>query len=82
MNEKIQQLAEQAYDLCNKRTYGSIRSPEEYNQIFASLIIQQCIEIANSQQYPNPISDYAKGFNDGSVFIGLKIIEHFGVKHG
>jgi len=45
MNQRIQELAEQAYDLCSKRTYGSIHSSEEYNRIFANLILEECIKI-------------------------------------
>ena len=80
MAEELQELADRAGYQRDSFGVGHWDMPE--CKKFAELIIQQCIEIANSQQYPNPISDYAKGFNDGSVFIGLKIIEHFGVKHG
>jgi hypothetical protein len=49
MNQRIQELAIQAYELCSKRTYGTVHSQEEFNQKFAELIIRQCSSQCGSQ---------------------------------
>ncbi len=64
---RILELAEQA----KKSVPQGILTPdkwiEEYNKIFAKLIIQECADVA--------------GFNDKDAFVSLRIKEHFGVNH-
>lgn len=67
MNQRIRELAEQAYDLCNKRTYGSLHSPEEFNQKFAEMIVRECADIATINQYQ-------------SYTPGHYVLKHFGVE--
>lgn len=50
MNQLIKKLAEQAYDLCDKRTYGSINSQDEFNDIFAKLVADYSASLCMSQQ--------------------------------
>jgi hypothetical protein len=74
MNNRIQELAVQAYELCSKRTYGTVHSQEEFNQKFAKLIVRECVSIAGQEDFDvmmkegYPCSQTAK-----------KIQEHFGV---
>ena len=49
MNEQIRQLAIEAYEVCNKRTYGTVHSQEEFNQQFAELIVRECLEIVEDE---------------------------------
>lgn len=49
MNERIQQLAIEAYEACDKRTYGTVHSQEEFNQKFAELIVRECLEIVEDE---------------------------------
>lgn len=83
MNQRIRELAEQAYDLCNKRTYGSLHSPEEFNQKFAELIVRECINIAkiceciDGSREPDP---YFQGVNDAIRITIERLEAHFGVE--
>ena len=44
MNERIQQLAEQAFDKANNGTISDIKIPKEFIEKFAELIVRECIE--------------------------------------
>lgn len=75
MNERIRELAEQAKDHAN--TYDDVGTPiwfQMYNEKFAELIIQECLELARS--YPGQNEDYAAGID--SVRDSIK--QHFGIK--
>jgi hypothetical protein len=56
MNERIRELAEQATEIvANKRTLadGQIERtwrPEYFNQVFAELIVRECIDAATEAQ--------------------------------
>ena len=69
MNERIRELAAEAYELCSKRTYGTVHSQEEFNKKFAELIVKECANVANSGIDPAE-----------SHLIGDDILEHFGVE--
>ena len=44
MNERIQQLAEQAFDKANNGTISDIKIPKEFIERFAELIVKECME--------------------------------------
>ena len=71
MNERIQQLAIKAYEACDKRTYGTIHSQEEFNQKFAELIVRECMSL---------VSEPGPDMNDTERGILAQIKEHFGVE--
>ena len=76
MNERIREVAIRAYEICNKRTYGSIHSQEEFNQTFAELIVQECAKIARQDILSR------SGMNqqyDGRVITEDAIKNYFGV---
>ena len=64
MNERIKQLAEQAFNEANNGSINNIKIPKEFVEKFAELIIIECIEIAD------------KGWADP----GHQIKQHFGVE--
>jgi hypothetical protein len=44
MNERIRQLAEQAFDRANDGTITDIKIPKEFIERFAELIVQECVD--------------------------------------
>ena len=44
MNERIQELAEQAFDKANNGTISDIKIPKEFIERFAELIVKECME--------------------------------------
>jgi hypothetical protein len=42
MNERIKQLAEQAFDKANNGTISDIKIPKEFIEMFAELIVREC----------------------------------------
>jgi hypothetical protein len=69
MNERIQELAEQAFDKANNGTISDIKIPKEFIEKFAELIIKECAAEADKQTI------YCRG-----IPWGRWIKEHFGVK--
>ena len=69
MNERIRQLAIEAYEVCDKRTYGTIHSQEEFNQKFAELIVREC---ADQFKLVHTDEQYARR-------IDKTILKHFGL---
>ena len=70
MNERINQLLNQAYDEAVPETWTELSS-EQLGRIydkFAELIVKECADICYNREY-----------TDGSRY-GDEIIEHFGVK--
>ena len=67
MNTRIQELAEQAKSQVPKGILAPDLWIEEYNRIFAELIVRECADIAaiNQHQYDS---------------VGNYILKHFGVK--
>ena len=75
MNERIQELAEQAEQYANEQNdKHGVRFKSEYNRKFAELIVRECIDIAQDRaNFP--------GFppNDVNHIID-EIKQHFGVE--
>jgi len=65
MNERIKELAEQAFDKQNDGTLSDIKIPKMFIEMFAELIVRECI-------------DYCGENLSKTVGGALKI--HFGVK--
>ena len=53
MNERIQQFAEQART--SAPVLDTVEWIAEYNRIFAELIVQECIDIANDTRYDGKV---------------------------
>ena len=68
MNERIKQLAKQAYEDVIKNTPSFLVTKELYEQKFAELIVRECAAQADEES-SWPYSSFGK-----------KIKEHFGVE--
>jgi len=69
MNERIEELAEQAFDKANNGTISDIKIPKEFIEKFAELLIRECAAEADKQTI------YCRG-----IPWGRWIREHFGVE--
>ena len=65
MNERIRQLAEQAFDQANDGTIADIKIPKEFIEKFAELIVRECSAVA---------------LNIGCGDIEDELLKHFGVE--
>ena len=65
MNDRIRQLAEQAFDKANNGTISDIKIPKEFIEKFAELIVRECGAVA---------------LNIGSGDIEDELLKHFGVE--
>ena len=65
MNERIKELAKQAYEDVIKNTPSFLVTKEMYEQKFAELIVRECLDI---------------GYNHKAYALMGEIMEHFGVK--
>jgi hypothetical protein len=68
MNERIKELAEQAFDKANNGTISDIKIPKEFIEKFAELIVRECAGIVENQGKFSRYDTLAK-----------KVKEHFGV---
>ena len=69
MNERIRELAEQAYEDVIKNTPSFLVTKELYEQKFAELIVRECIDIVENQ------GAYMR-YN----YLAEQVRKHFGVK--
>ena len=65
MNDRIKELAEQAFDKANNGTISDIKIPKEFIEKFAELIVRECGAVA---------------LNIGSGDIEDELLKHFGVE--
>ncbi len=73
---KIQQIAEQAKAGVPKGILTTDKWIEEYNRIFAELIIQECVKVCNAVYFDNyPDAEDFERSEEGDA-----IKKHFGVK--
>ena len=70
MNERIKQLAEQAFDKANNGTISNIKIPKEFIEKFAELIVRECSRFVEDKF----------DFCGDEIIIAEKILEHFGVE--
>jgi len=73
MNERIKQLAEQAFNEANNGSINNIKIPKEFVEKFAELIVQECAEIAYGTYWENP--EGVRG-----IHIKDAILKNFGVE--
>ena len=71
MNDHIRQLAGQALDQAVPETWTTLTAYDlnKFTEVFAELIVQECLEILNVKEYSYQNGDLAE-----------KIKQHFGVK--
>lgn len=71
MNDHIRQLAGQALDRAVPQTWTTLTAYDlnKFTEVFAELIVQECLEILNVKEYSYQNGDLAE-----------KIKQHFGVK--
>jgi len=74
MNERIQQLAEQALNEYNATYHNEAKIPEAYLKKFAQLIVRECAEIADTERSNSVGCGYITKTN------GMRIKEHFGIE--
>ena len=96
MNERIRELSKQAGDYVNETYTGPVRSKTpgkiwedghvgwhtQFNQKFAELLIQQCINVCEpvlDEPYED-MSEFGKGLVEGQDVAVEKIKKHFGVE--
>ena len=75
MNERIKELAEQAYDDLVNQTGNIVVFDEDFQQRFAELIVKECVAICQDTDGEDNI-DARSGRQDCAV----EIKEHFGVE--
>lgn len=80
MNEKIKELAEQAFD---QASYNDAANITAYSERFAELLIQKCANIALSYSNASSfysydeLSDYDRGCDDTAALISSRIKDVF-----
>ena len=78
MNERIKQLAKQAYEDVIKNTPSFLVTKELYEQKFAELIVQECADIC--YHHSNAAGGVDTHFGYGYKDCGNDIKRNFGVK--
>jgi hypothetical protein len=85
MNERIRELAEQAFNKANDGTIADIKIPKEFIDEFAQLIVRECADLYNHEDVLAPIGMSARGeahqhgWIEGTKTYRDTILEHFGV---
>jgi hypothetical protein len=83
MNERIEELAEQAFDKANNGTISDIKIPKEFIEKFAELIVRECLahgKLTQSQAVVNGSEEYNAGREMGIEVFMNQIKQHFGVE--
>ena len=84
MNERIKLLAEQAYDELVEETGNIVVFDEDFQQRFAQLIVQECVGILMTPEYPmnhpEELADYNRGWVNGRLLGIEHIQEHFEIE--
>lgn len=84
MNERIRQLSNQAYDELVNQTGNIVVVDEDFQQRFAQLIVEECVGILMTPEYPmnhpEELSDYNRGWVNGRLLGIEHIREHFEVE--
>ena len=84
MNARIKLLAEQAYDELVEETGNIVVFDEDFQQRFAQLIVQECVGILMTPEYPmnhpEELADYNRGWVNGRLLGIEHIQEHFEVE--
>ena len=64
MNERIEKLAEQAFNEANNGSISGIKIPKEFIEKFAELIIQECVSICKDREVEVAIKEHFGVNND------------------
>ena len=84
MNERIRQLSNQAYDELVNQTGNIVVVDEDFQQRFAQLIVEECVGILMTPEYPmnhpEELADYNRGWVNGRLLGIEHIQEHFEVE--
>ena len=84
MNARIKLLAEQAYDELVEETGNIVVFDEDFQQRFAQLIVEECVGILMTPEYPmnhpEELADYNRGWVNGRLLGIEHIREHFEVE--
>jgi hypothetical protein len=84
MNDRIRQLSNQAYDELVNQTGNIVVVDEDFQQRFAQLIVQECVGILMTPEYPmnhpEELADYNRGWVNGRLLGIEHIQEHFEVE--
>jgi hypothetical protein len=73
MNERIKELAEQAFNEANNGSINNIKIPKEFVEKFAELIVRECVGMLDDEDDYGP---YSTGVRSAAY----RIKKHFGVK--
>ena len=83
MNERIEELAEQAFDKANNGTISDIKIPKEFIEKFAELIVAECLKKVE-EEYKSVLEDkemmkdtHWDGYVQCGVDSYVAIREHF-----
>ena len=83
MNERIKELAHEAFQPINditsegvadRRTFGQAWF-QHYNQKFAELIVRECARVAYEVD-----GDEGDDYKSGRTWAGIDVLKHFGVE--
>ena len=80
MNERIQQLAERAFDKANNGTISDIKIPKEFIEMFAELIVRECARLCEHESNDDEYDQYDMGQSVKAESIKTAIKQHFGVE--
>jgi hypothetical protein len=76
MNDRIKELAEQAFDKANNGTMTDIKIPKEFIEKFAQLIVRECIGVVEGGRFLHDEAPDARFARECSAAIK----RHFGVE--
>ena len=74
MNERIQELHEQAMKSCDEHRSDILNYHRIYREKFAELIIKECVSVCMVHRVGN------QDYNTGRLHCSFDIKDHFGVK--
>lgn len=86
MNYRIEELAKKALEIVsNERTLpdGQIErtwNPKRYDEVFAELIVGECINEVEGLQVSQSTLDWSQHWNRAIAHTSLHLKEHFGVE--
>ena len=77
MNERIQELHEQAMKSCDEHRSDILNYHRIYREKFAELIVRECVKV----MYDNAIErKVPPDINQTPTHYAIAVLEHFGVK--
>ena len=80
MNERIKELAEQAFNEANNGSINNIKIPKEFVEKFAELIVKECATAIEKDVCHCP-DDHVANYFDGGLRHSVRVIkQHFGVE--